>query len=260
MQFSYQEKGIGETIVLIHSYLWDSEMWREQIDLLSKKYHCLAIDLPSHGKENFDLKKGYSLNDLAKDIADFIDEKGIKEFHYIGLSVGGMLAPYLYELKKDNMKSIIMMDSYSGEEGIEKHNLYFKLLDMIEEYQTIPQPMAAQIANMFFAKNNCNVENKNYSNFLNRLQNFNKVNIKNIVTLGRAIFGRDNKLDIIPKISCPLYFIVGNEDEPRPSKESLEMSKLNKNSKYIVVENAGHISNLDNPKFVNKIFSEIFKL
>ena len=171
-----------------------------------------------------------------------------------------MLAPYLYELKKDNMKSIIMMDSYSGEEGIEKHNLYFKLLDMIEEYQTIPQPMAVQIANMFFAKNNCNVENKNYSNFLNRLQNFGKVNIKNIVTLGRAIFGRDNKLDVIPKISCPLYFIVGDEDEPRPPKESLEMSKLNKNSKYIVVENAGHISNLDNAKFINKIFSEIFKL
>ena len=112
--------------------------------------------------------------DLAKDIADFIDEKGIKEFHYIGLSVGGMLAPYLYEFKKNSMKSIIMMDSYSGEEGIEKHNLYFKLLDMIEEYQTIPQPMAVQIANMFFAKNNCNVENKNYSNFLNRLQNFGK--------------------------------------------------------------------------------------
>ena len=65
MKFSFQEKGTGETIVLIHSYLWDSEMWREQIDLLSKKYHCLAIDLPSHGKENFDLKKGYSLSDLA---------------------------------------------------------------------------------------------------------------------------------------------------------------------------------------------------
>ena len=70
----------------------------------------------------------------------------------------------------------------------------------------------------------------------------------------------NNKLDIIPKIECPLYFIVGDEDEPRPPKESLEMSKLNKNSKYIVVENAGHISNVDNSKFVNKIFSEIFNL
>ena len=101
---------------------------------------------------------------------------------------------------------------------------------MIEEYQTIPQPMAVQIANMFFIKNNCNLENKNYSKFLNRLQNFDKANLRNIVTLGRAIFGRNNKLDVIPKITCPLYFIVGDEDEPRPAKESLEMSKLNKNS------------------------------
>ena len=68
----------------------------EQIDLLSKKYHCLAIDLPSHKKESFELKKGYSLSDLAKDVVEFIDEKGIKEFHYIGLSVGGMLAHHIY--------------------------------------------------------------------------------------------------------------------------------------------------------------------
>ena len=37
MKFSYQEKGTGEMIIFIHSYLWDSEMWREQIELLSKK-------------------------------------------------------------------------------------------------------------------------------------------------------------------------------------------------------------------------------
>lgn len=109
-------------------------MWREQIDLLSKKYYCFVIDLLSYGKENFDLKKGYLLSDLVKDVVDFIDEKGIKEIYYIGFFVGGMLVLYLYELKKDSMKLIIMMDSYLGEEGIEKYILYFKLLDMIEEY------------------------------------------------------------------------------------------------------------------------------
>lgn len=43
MKFSFQEKGTGETIVLIHSYLWDSEMWREQIDLLSKNIIVLPL-------------------------------------------------------------------------------------------------------------------------------------------------------------------------------------------------------------------------
>ena len=37
MKFSFQEKGTGETIVLIHSYLWDSEMWRD----------CLLYTSPS---------------------------------------------------------------------------------------------------------------------------------------------------------------------------------------------------------------------
>ena len=72
MKFSFQEKGTGETIVLIHSYLWDSEMWREQIDLLSKKYHCLAIDLPSHGKENFDLKNILKRLKTKSDYSDFM--------------------------------------------------------------------------------------------------------------------------------------------------------------------------------------------
>lgn len=260
MKFSYKEKGNGEVIVLIHSYLWDSEMWKEQFELLSERYHCIAIDLPGHGKENPDLGKGYSLTDLARDVAGFIDEKCIGDFHYIGLSVGGMLAPYLYELKKDNMKSVIMMDSYSGPEGAEKHALYFKLLDMIEEYQMIPEPMAVQIADMFFAKDRCNAENENYSKFLDRLKSFDKDRIRNIVTLGRAIFGRENRLDILTGMQCPLYFIAGDEDEPRPPRESLEMSKLNKNSEYIEVPHAGHISNLDNPEYVNEVFKRIFNI
>ena len=52
MKFSYKEKGNGEIIILIHSYLWDSEMWKEQFNLLSERYQCIAIDMPGHGKEN----------------------------------------------------------------------------------------------------------------------------------------------------------------------------------------------------------------
>ena len=258
MKLTCKEKGEGEVIIFVHSYLFDSNMWNEQMELLSKKYKCIAIDLPSHSKEVFSLKKEYTLNDLAQEILDFIETKKIEKFHYVGLSVGGMLAPYLYEAKKENIRSITIMDSYSGSEGAEKQNLYFKLLDAIEIYKTIPKPLSEQIANMFFAKDKCNADNKNYTALVERLESFKPENLKDIVILGRAIFSRESKLDVIKEIECPLYFIVGSEDEPRPPKESFEMSKLNIKSKYIEVKNAGHISNLDNPEFVNKIFSEIF--
>lgn len=46
MKFSYIDEGKGETLVFIHSYLWDKEMWRPQIEELKKDFRCIAIDLP----------------------------------------------------------------------------------------------------------------------------------------------------------------------------------------------------------------------
>ncbi|RRD40122.1 alpha/beta hydrolase [Leptotrichia sp. OH3620_COT-345] len=258
MKLSYEEKGNGETIILVHSYLWDRNMWNGQVDLLSKKYHCISIDLPSHGKETALLDENYSLKNLAEDIKVLIDEKGIKEYHYIGLSVGGMLIPYLYETDAEKIKSLIMMDSYSGAESPQKKALYFQMLDTIDQIKTIPPAMAEQIANMFFAKEKCNNENIHYANFIKRLENFEQEKIKDIVILGKAIFGREDKLETLSEIKCPLYFIVGNEDEPRPPKESIEMSKLVDGSTYIEVPEAGHISNIDSEIFVNGKFEEIF--
>ena len=38
---------------------------------------------------------------------------------------------------------------------------------------------------------------------------------------------------------------------PRPPHESLQMSSLVKNSDLVIIPKAGHISNLENPSFVN---------
>lgn len=49
MKFSYICEGKGETLVFIHSYLWDKSMWEPQIKFLKENYQCISIDLPGHG-------------------------------------------------------------------------------------------------------------------------------------------------------------------------------------------------------------------
>ena len=43
-----------------------------------------------------------------------------------------------------------------------------------------------------------------------------------------------------------MIFIAGEYDIPRPFSESEEMSKIKKDSLLFKIENAGHISNLEN--------------
>lgn len=105
MKFAYICKGKGETLIFIHSYLWDKNMWEPQIEFLKEHYQCISIDLPGHGQfDILDDKEEITLKDLAIEITKFIDELKIEKYTYIGLSVGGMLAPYMYEYHKEKIK------------------------------------------------------------------------------------------------------------------------------------------------------------
>lgn len=60
-----------------------------------------------------------------------------------------MLVPYIYNLDKDKINKIIIMDSYVGEESFETKELYFSMLDAIEKAKYIPDALVEKIAPMF---------------------------------------------------------------------------------------------------------------
>ena len=258
MKFSYICKGKGETLIFIHSYLWDKNMWEPQIEFLKENYQCISIDLPGHGQsDTLDDKKDITLKDLAKKITKFIDDIGVEKYTYIGLSVGGMLAPYIYEYHKEKIKKLVIMDSYVGSEPEKTKDLYFSMLDIIKLTKKIPETMAEKIAPMFFSPLKSKKRTELYKQFYNSLLNIPFVKIDTIVKMGKIIFERESAIEVLKNIDIPVIFITGEFDIPRPFRETREMANYVKNSKVFLVENAGHISNLENPDRVNKIFEEI---
>ncbi|MGL5067217.1 MAG: alpha/beta fold hydrolase [Sarcina sp.] len=253
---SYKREGnlLGETIVFVHSFLWDKNMWDSQIEVLKEEYDCISIDLYGHGESSL-LNSQVSLRDLAQDILDFVDDLGILYFHYVGLSIGGMLAPCINDMCSQ-VESFIICDSYSGIEPVEKKKEYINIIDTIEKQGTISNEMAKFIAPMFFSskKPDMNLISK----LKNHLVSIPKENIPTICNIGRAIFNRESSLDLLKNFKAKTSFIVGEFDSSRPKEESEEMVKLTPNSHLYVIENAGHISNIENKTEVNKILARLF--
>ncbi|MGL4990965.1 MAG: alpha/beta fold hydrolase [Sarcina sp.] len=257
---SYSRSGNpkGETIVFVHSFLCDKTMWNKQIEKLISQYDCICIDLYGHG-DSSTLENIISLEALAKDLLIFLNKLGISKFHYVGLSIGGMLCPYINKFT-NNVKSFVIMDSYSGSEPKEQNKIYISLIDKIEKNNCISLIEAKIIAPLFFSYNSSTNTHYFIEEFTKSLINIPASKIPTICNIGRAIFNRKNDLNLLSKISTKTTFIVGQFDTCRPPEESIEMSKLIIDSNVYIVENAGHLCNIENSQEVNLIFKKTFKL
>jgi pimeloyl-ACP methyl ester carboxylesterase len=75
-------------IVFLHGLWLSSAMWQPQIERLSNAYHCLAPDLPEHGKST-DIGL-LTLENTSRVIANLIREQTPHgRAHVVGLSLGG---------------------------------------------------------------------------------------------------------------------------------------------------------------------------
>jgi pimeloyl-ACP methyl ester carboxylesterase len=93
MTLSLREAGPVDApgLVFLHGLWMSSAMWQPQIERLSHDYHCLAPDLPEHGKST-----GIgllTLENTSRVVAHLIRERTPHgRAHVVGLSLGGLAA------------------------------------------------------------------------------------------------------------------------------------------------------------------------
>ena len=85
---SYDVRGSGPTVVLIHGGVLDRRMWDHEAEAWASQFRVVRYDLRGHGK-SADLTVPYSSVD---DLASVLDATGASRAHLVGLSKGGQVA------------------------------------------------------------------------------------------------------------------------------------------------------------------------
>lgn len=252
----YQDIGKGFPILLGHSYMWTSNMWEPQLkSLTAKGFRCIAPDLWDHGKSGHLDANHITIAKLADDAWELMVQLKITEFAVIGLSVGGMWGAELAFKHPNAVKALVLMDTFLGSEPEETKKKYFGLLDILEKEKRFTDPLLNQIVPLFFSPFTLSQNPKLVDNFRHSLAGIKEKNIPGIIALGKAIFSRNCSLEKLAQISLPTLFLVGKDDIPRPPKESQEMASRMPNAEMHVIEHAGHICNLEQPKLVDHFLS-----
>jgi pimeloyl-ACP methyl ester carboxylesterase len=88
-------------------------MWQPQIEYFSPTYHCLAPDLPEHGRSGDSTIK--NLEDVSQIIANLIRHKAYsKRAHVVGLSLGGSVALSLLRLAPEVVDHMLISGTSAG--------------------------------------------------------------------------------------------------------------------------------------------------
>ena len=255
----YQDKGAGYPLLFGHSYLWTSEMWNHQIHALSQSYRCIAIDLWDHGKSGHLPEKPTVVERFADDAMHLMRHLGLSEFAVIGLSVGGMWGAMLALNHPSAVKALVLMDTFVGSEPEITKQKYFAMLDQIERQKTFSPEMIGKVVPFFFSRSTFTKKPQLIESFKQSLAEIPEENIPGIIAIGRAIFSRDDLLERLFDLEQPTLILVGQDDLPRPPRESEEMAKrLPKHSLHTIKE-AGHISCLEQPELVNALLLDFLQ-
>lgn len=254
----YIDEGKGQPILFGHSYLWDSEMWRPQVTALSEDFRCIVPDLWAHGgSEN--LPEGHiSVEQFAEDMALFTQKLELPAVHVVGLSVGGMWGANLAWNHPDCVRSLVLMDTDLGMEPEPTRLKYFHMFDQISEIGLIPPPLAEAISRLFFSPKTLENDSDLPKKFNDSLQSIAPAAIDDIIRIGKAIFSRADNLKKLASINCPTLIMTGKDDIPRPITEAERLAERIRNSELLIVPEAGHISNLEQPEFVNLALRDFF--
>ena len=101
-----EDVGKGFPFVFVHGYLGSSEMWNFQKEFFSKHYRVIIPALPGFG-ESHNVKSLDSINKMARQIIDLVDQKNIDKFNLIGHSMGGMIVQEITKLIGDRVNKLI---------------------------------------------------------------------------------------------------------------------------------------------------------
>lgn len=244
---TYKHKVSTVWVTFVHGAGGSSSIWFKQIREFKKHFNVLLLDLRGHGnsKPNFKnvFDEKYTFDVITNDIVEVINFENIEKSHFIGISLGTILIRNLAEMHPERVESMVMGGA------IMKLNLRSQILMKLGIiFKTIIPYLWLY---KFFAF--IIMPNKNHKESRSLF-------VREAKKLYQKEFIRWFKLtsEINPllrffraaDIKIPTLYVMGEEDYLfLPSIRKIV--ELHQNSKLLVVEDCGHVVNVEQPKFFN---------
>ena len=238
--------GEGFPFVLVHGYLGSSEMWTFQKKFFSKYNRVIIPALPGFG-ESHNIKSLDSINKMAKEIINVLDQKKIDKFNLIGHSMGGMIVQEITKLIGDRVNKLICFATGSIGDIPGRFETMEETREKLKKEGT--ELSFSRVPLKWFVKGD---KDKNYFLCENAVKNVSLEAADNALLAMKNWRGKEN----LKNIKNDTLIIWGDKDTSYNFDQVDTLNKNIKNSRLEIFKDCAHNVHLEQPDQFNNLVKE----
>jgi 3-oxoadipate enol-lactonase len=248
---SYDDVGEGRIpVIFLHGFPFDNTMWHSQLDHLKPTFRLIAIDIRGFGKST-DEETTLSIDLFVDDLIKFMDNLSIDKAVICGFSMGGYIALNATARFPDRFAALVLCDTQCS---ADTDKLLKNRMESIEEIKA----NGVIGFNEGFIKKIFHKDSlKTKKELVKQVRSIVFSNTSHIICEGLNVLAkRSETCSSLKDINIPTLILCGSEDEVTPLAQSELMHEQIKGSILKVIEQAGHVSVIEQPGIFNKHLGE----
>lgn len=216
-------------------------MFEEQVAALRDRYRCLSWDVRGHG-HSLPMGAPFSLHQAVDDLRALLDYAGIERAALVGQSMGGNMSQAFLARYGERVRTLALIDCVCNT---------FPLTVAERWALRLTPAMLRLYPRATLLRQSAQVVGIRPHTQAYMFETMNALSNAEIAEILGATLGA---LHPDPTYRMPLPFLLlrGDHDTAGAiARQAPRWAALDSNCHYVVVPDAGHLSNMDNPEFVN---------
>ena len=238
-----------ELIVFLHPAFADHRCFDKQIEYFAKEFRIVTIDMLGHGLSKVEKAKD-KIDFSIHHIDTILKNEGYSKAHFVGVSMGTLIAQYYSLHYPDKVQSMTILGGYD----INANNKEISKAQRSENIKWIFKALFSMNSFRRYVSSVSVSQSVEQARFYEMASLFTRKSFTCMSGLGNILKQRDHIMS-----SYPLLILSGDKDIELARRMSKKWHDNEPTSKFRMIENAGHCANMDNADQFNAIVMSFIK-